>query len=161
RLRQGLVLNADQTAGFAEARAAAVRTIVIDHDFLQVRLHSFHAAALLAIPMVVPLDLGHDTLERHLFAGVLLALARSFRQDNLNLLSFAPVENEVLHGLRQFGKWSVETESIMLREAVQPAPAPRVFIVVECLLHDGTVPQRAAWVGHKQRRMDALGGAEP
>src|SRR5258708_890858 len=48
----------------------------------------------------------------------------------------------------------------MFGEAVQPAAAPGVLIVIECFLHDGAVAQGAAGIGHEQGWMNALRSAE-
>src|SRR5262249_3232119 len=79
RLGQRLSTDPHEAPRFAQARAAAHRAIIIHQDLLQVLLHSVAAASLLAIPTVVSFDLRNDSLESHLFARVLLALARAER----------------------------------------------------------------------------------
>src|SRR5262249_47380969 len=116
--------------------------------------------ALLAIPTVVSFDLRNDSLEGHLFARVLLALARAGWHQNLDLLAFASVKDQVLGGIRQFAKRRLQAESVMLGQTVEPTPAPGVFVMIKGLLHNGAVAQTAARVGHKERGMHALGGSQ-
>src|SRR3989442_7752984 len=86
-----------QTARLPQSPAAAIGTIIIHHHLLQVCLHPVHAAALLAVPVVMPLNLAHDSLKGHLLANVLFALARAFRENNLDLFSLAAMEDQVLY----------------------------------------------------------------
>src|SRR6185369_14288770 len=140
-----------QTACPPQSRAAAIGTIVIHHHLLQVCLHPVHTAALLAVPMVMPLNLAHDSLEGHLLANVLFSLARAFRQDNLDLFPLAAMEDQVLYLVWKVRERDVEAKSIVLCETVKPSPAPSVLIVVEGFFHDCAVPQGAAWIRHQER----------
>ena len=156
RLGQRLFSHAHQAASFAQACAAAIRAIIIDHYFLQILFHPIVAVALLAIPTVVSFDLRNDSLEGHLFARVLLALAGAGWHQNLDLLAFASVEDQVLNGIRQFAKRCIKAESVMLSQTVEPTPAPGVFVMIKGFLHNGAVAQTPARVGHKERGMHPL-----
>src|SRR5262249_29499500 len=148
--------HAHQAASFAQARAAAIRAIIIHHDFLQILFHPIAALALFAIPPVVSLDLRNDSLEGHLFARVLLALARAGWHQNLDLFAFASVEDQVLNRIGQFAKRRLQAEPVMLSQAVEPTPAPGVFVMIKGFLHNGAVAQTPAWVGHQERGMYPL-----
>ena len=48
----------------------------------------------------------------------------------------------------------------MLGQAVQPASAPGIFVVIERFLDDRAVAQAAARIGHQERWVHALGSAQ-
>ncbi len=91
---------------------------------------------------------------------MLFALARTFGQHDLDLFAFASVEDQVFDLLRKFGERDVETKPVVLSEAVQPATAPRILVVVKSFFDDRTIAECAGGVRDEQGREDAFGGAQ-
>src|SRR5204863_7119011 len=75
-------------------------------------------------------------------------------------LAFTSVKNQIFDRLRQFGKRRLEAETIMLPQAVEPAPTPGIFVVIERFLHDRAIAQTAAGIRHEERWMYALGRSQ-
>ena len=100
----------------------------------------------------MPFDLRHDPLKGHFLAHVLFSLPRAVRQNNLDLHSFAAIEDQVLHRIGKVRERQVESKAVVLRQTVKPAAAPGVLITIKSFLNDRAIRQSAAGVGHQQSR---------
>ena len=141
-LRKAFAGDPHQTTRFPQTGASALGAIVVHHDLLQIRpTMPSMLRPCLRVPMVMPLDLAHDSLEGHLLARVLLTLARAFRQDNFDLFAFAAIEDHVLDLFCKALERDVKAEAIVSSQTAQPASPPGVFVMVKGFLHDRAVPK--------------------
>ena len=115
-----------QPAGTFQPRPAALGTVVFDHHFLQVFVHSRVRRPLFAIPAIVVFELADDAIEFDFLPSVLVPLFRSRRQGDFEQFAFRAMKENVDDLRREFLKRCVETESIMNRKTVQDPTAPTV-----------------------------------
>ena len=111
QLVDGFPTHRHQEALRLEPLAGAVRADVLHHHLLQPLFHPVVVDAFFAVAPVAALDMVDDPAKAHLAPGVLRAHRRPFRQDDLELLPFAAVKEDVHHLRRQVFERHVQAEA--------------------------------------------------